>query len=182
MLDRTNLIILLVALIGAGGGFLAGQWLHKDAPQTSSSTANIVKPGDRRLDIVFTDLRGHSRRLSEWDGKLVLVNFWATWCSPCRSEMLTLDKAQTLYAAKGLQVVGIALDDKSAVQDYLQQSPVHYPILLVTDPLHDPSVLYGNTRSVLPYSLLIGRDGRILKQRMGEFNDNSLQQWLTPHL
>lgn len=182
MLNRTNIIILLIALIGAIGGFFAGQRMQLNPEVTIPNDTKTLKVGDRRVDFQMSDLEGHSRRISEWDGKLLLVNFWATWCSPCRTEMPLLDKAQNLYSTQGLQVVGVALDDMVTVQGYLKESPVNYPILLGTDAFNDLGLLYGNTRGVLPYSVLIGHHGRVLAQRAGEFNTDSLDEWLRPYL
>jgi thiol-disulfide isomerase/thioredoxin len=112
----------------------------------------------------------------------VLVNFWATWCGPCRDEMPLLDHSGALFAGKGLQVVGIAIDDVEAVRDFLKENPVRYPILLDVANGVDPSVIFGDTRQVLPFSVLIGRDGRIVDQRAGSFSQSSLTAWLQPHL
>jgi thiol-disulfide isomerase/thioredoxin len=112
----------------------------------------------------------------------VLVNFWASWCAPCREEMPLLDATQKRLAAKGLQIVGIANDSASATKEFLAKTPVAYPIL-VDDPEHgDLSELFGNARDVLPYTVLVGRDGRILARRAGNFSESALDVWLAPHL
>jgi peroxiredoxin len=187
MLNRTNALILLVAIAGAIGGFLAGGWLR---PLPSSPHANpgplkigALKIGDAAPDVQRPDLDGKPRSLAEWRGKLVLVNFWASWCAPCREEMPLLDKTQQRFAPKGLQVVGIASDSATATRDFLDAVPVHYPVL-IDDPEkgEDLSSVFGNDHDVLPYSVLIGGDGRILARRAGNFTEAKLGAWLAPYL
>jgi peroxiredoxin len=96
--------------------------------------------------------------------------------------MPLLDHSGAAHADKGLQVVGIAIDDAEAVRSFLKESPVSYPILLDVANGVDPSVIFGDTRQVLPFSVLIGRDGRIVDQRAGSFSQVSLAAWLQPHL
>lgn len=181
MFNRTNALILLVAIVGAIGGFLAGGWLK---PLPSPHVAlHMLKIGDAAPPVERPDLDGKARSLAEWRGKLVLVNFWASWCGPCREEMPLLDRTQARYAAKGLQIVGIASDSADATRTYLDAVPVHYPIL-IDDPAkgEDLSETFGNDHDVLPYSVLIGSDGRILARRAGNFTADKLEAWLSPHL
>jgi peroxiredoxin len=183
MFNRTNALILVVALAGAVGGFLAGGWL-KPLPTSPHANPNALKVGDAMPARQRPDLDGKPRALDEWRGKLVLLNFWASWCGPCREEMPLLDQTQQRLAAKGVQVVGIAFDDASSTREFLEKTPVQYPIL-IDDPAkesEDLSALFGNDRSVLPYTVLIGRDGRILARRAGNFTAATLDAWLSPHL
>ncbi|QBB72085.1 TlpA family protein disulfide reductase [Pseudolysobacter antarcticus] len=186
MFNRTNLLIVAIALLGAGLGLFAGQWfehVHEHAP-TVPDGVHVLKLGDQRAELSLTDIDGRTRRLSEWDGKLVVINFWATWCSPCREEMPLLDQTRARFADKNLEVLGIAIDDRDAVRDFLKIRPVQYPILNSNSDSarDDPSLLFGDTRSVLPYSVLIGRDGKLLAQHAGSFSEDGLMQWLQPHL
>ena len=182
MLNRTNALILVVAILGAVGGFLAGGWL-KPLPTSPHASANALKIGDTAPRVERPDLDGKPRALDEWRGKLVLVNFWASWCGPCREEMPLLEKTQQRFAAKGLQIVGIASDSAEATRAFLAAVPVHYPIL-IDDPAkgEDLSETFGNDRDVLPYSVLIGSDGRVLARRAGNFSEAKLEAWLSPYL
>jgi len=182
MFDRSNLIVVAVAVLGALLGLLAGGFYRQAPEVTAPPGVSVLRKGDLRADPALADLDGQPRRLGEWDGRLVLVNFWATWCGPCRDEMPLLDHSGALFADKGLQVVGIAIDDAEAVRGFLKENPVRYPILLDVANGVDPSVIFGDTRQVLPFSVLIGRDGRIVDQRAGSFSQSSLTAWLQPHL
>jgi len=182
MFNRTNALILLVAIAGAVGGFLAGGWL-KPLSSPSHVIPHLLKIGDTAPAVERPDVDGKPRALAEWRGKLVLVNFWASWCAPCREEMPLLDKTQERFAAKGLQIVGVASDSAAATRAFLDAVPVSYPIL-IDDPAkgEDLSETFGNDRDVLPYSVLIGSDGRILARRAGNFTEAKLEAWLSPYL
>ena len=181
MFNRTNALIVVIAIAGALGGFLAGGWLRPLPPERIDTHA--LKTGDSVAAIRRPDLAGQTRALDEWRGKLVLVNFWASWCGPCREEMPLLDRTQQQLAAKGLQIVGIASDSAAATRDYLDAVPVHYPIL-IDDPAKGEALsgTFGNDHDVLPYSVLIGADGRLLARRAGNFTEAKLEAWLAPYL
>ena len=182
MFNRTNLLIVLVAIAGAALGLFAGSRIGLPPQRTLPPSVTVLKTGDMRSDLQLPGTDGSTHRLSEWNGRLVLLNFWASWCGPCRDEMPLLDRTATQFAGAGLSVVGVAIDDAEAVQQFLRDNPVRYPVLIGDNIDPDPSLLFGDTRSVLPYSVLIGRDGRILAQRAGSFTSGTLADWLQPHL
>jgi len=168
--ERSHVLIVAVAVAGALLGLYAGTYFGQ--PQ-------LTTPRERLTDLQFPDAAGQRHRLDEWNGKLVLVNFWATWCGPCREEMPLLNHARFELAGKDLQVVGIAVDDAEAVGAFLKDNPVNYPILIGgSDALYQ----FGDGSGVLPYSVLFGRDGKLLAQRAGSFSESGLKRWLRPHL
>ena len=182
MFHRTNALILVIAIAGAALGFLAGGWIKPmHAPAQPASTASL-KIGDAVPDTQRPDLDGKSHGLAEWRGKLVLVNFWASWCGPCREEMPLLDATQKRLADKGFQIVGIASDNAAATKEFLAKTPVSYPILVDDPDRGDLSARFGNTRNVLPFTVLVSRDGRILARRPGNFTQAALDAWLAPYL
>ncbi len=181
-MNRTSLLIVAVALLGAAAGFVLSNWLRPMpaglAPGVEMVTIGDALPGD----LALSDLDGRSRALSEWSGRPLLINFWATWCGPCVHEMPILDALRREQPDGGLEVVGIALDDPDAVRRFVADLKVAYPVLLDAPGPRDASVRLGDRRGVLPYSVLIGRDGRVLAQRAGSFDRSSLADWIRPAL
>ncbi len=184
VLDRNIVLVVVLAAAGAGAGMLAGGLLRPEAPlppvRAGLPTLEVGTPAPA---LELPDLDGGTRRLADWQGKLVLVNFWASWCAPCRREMPILDRARTQHAAQGLEVIGVAADEPGPTRDFLAEFPVGYPVL-IDDPARgeDASIRFGNNRNVLPYTVLIGRDGRVLASHFGDFSESALAEWLAPHL
>ncbi|HET9836474.1 MAG TPA: TlpA disulfide reductase family protein [Rhodanobacteraceae bacterium] len=182
MIDRRATVVILVL---AGAAAAGGWWLQRSlqappAPPASlvatPAKTSILKVGDRADDLVLPDLGGKPQSLAQWHGRRVLLNFWATWCAPCRKEMPELAAAQTRY--QGVQVVGVALDQPQAVREYLKHTTVDYPILIGIDADPEPTLHFGDTVGALPYSVLIGPDGRIQRTKLGPFDAAELDDWL----
>jgi thiol-disulfide isomerase/thioredoxin len=129
--------------------------------------------------LTLPDLDGHRVTLpTAYAGRPVLINVWASWCGPCLREMPELQRYSVKQTANGVQVVGIALDDPAAVRAFLQQVPVSYPILFDPPSPADAGVRLGNPKGVLPYSVLVSAEGRVLKQRIGPFADDEIADWV----
>lgn len=181
MIDRrATILILAVATAAACGGW----WLQRrlqtpNAPPllTNAPFASTTqKNGDSLDDLALPDLHGTPQRLSQWRGRRVLLNFWATWCVPCRKEMPALSAAQARNP--GVRIVGVALDQPQAVREFLKRTPVDYPILIGIDADPEPSARFGDTLGALPYSVLIGPDGHIERRKLGPFDAHELVDWL----
>lgn len=127
--------------------------------------ASAMKVGDVTSDFTRADLNGKQVRLADQRGKLVLLNFWATWCAPCREEMPMFSKWQKDLQAKGLQVIGVSMDDDvSEVKAFLVQHPVSYPIVMGDAKLAEH---FGGVLG-LPLSYLIDAQGRVVARYQGE--------------
>ncbi|GGK13792.1 TlpA family protein disulfide reductase [Luteimonas terricola] len=138
----------------------------------------VAKRGEPVPAITLPDLSGTPRTLpADFAGRPLLVNLWASWCGPCIEEMPELDRFAAEQGDNGIQVIGIALDDQAAVEDFLQRIPVRYPILIDAAGPRDAGVQLGNLRGVLPYTVLLSADGRLLKQRIGPFVHGELDGW-----
>ncbi|HET9032124.1 MAG TPA: TlpA disulfide reductase family protein [Dokdonella sp.] len=189
MFNRTNVFIVLLALASAGLGLGLSALLRPSASpavtstQSATSRVPVLDIGQPIGEIRLPDRDGKSRQLSEWSGKLVVLNFWASWCGPCREEMPMLDAMRARYASRHVEVIGVAAEPATDALGFLKQNPVAYPILINApeDPL-DVSLHFGNTQSVLPYTALISRDGRLLATRMGNFSEQALKEWINPYL
>lgn len=114
------------------------------------------------------DLDAMMHTSSEWQGKVVVLNFWATWCPPCVKETPMFVALQNQYAATGLQFVGVAIDDRQKVQDFMATHGVNYPMLIGEDPAIEVAKAYGNRFGALPYTVIIDRQGSIRHVQRGE--------------
>ena len=115
----------------------------------------------------YPDLNGQPRQLAQWRGKVVVLNFWATWCNPCREEMPDFVTAQQDFGGKGLQFVGIAVDRREPVERFVKEIGVNYPVLLADVAWLDELKTMGNPQSVLPFSLAVSPAGEVLLRRVG---------------
>lgn len=177
---KSNLLIVLIAIVGAALGLFAGSYFTRPQVAGLPTGAAVLGPGEQLAELRLPDPAGKPHRLGDWHGKTVLINFWATWCEPCREEMPLLEAASKQYAGDGFAVIGVAVDDPNAVASMLKDRPVSYPILLGDD---DTLRTVGDDRGVLPYSLLIGPDGTLQSMHLGSFPTASeLAGWLKPHL
>jgi thiol-disulfide isomerase/thioredoxin len=191
--------LLLVALAAGGLGLLASHWyggspLQRSEPgqralrAAADATAPALPPGviaaapgDTMPAIVLPDLDGNPVDLrASHPGRPLLINVWASWCGPCLEEMPELDRFAREQGMDGVQVIGLALDTADGVRGFLARTPVTYPLLLETPGPADASVWLGNTRGLLPYSVLVDADGRILRQKLGPFASGEIGAWTKP--
>ena len=172
-------IVVLAVLAGAVGMWAGSRWDRSSSAAISGgidAAPARLTIGDALPNISLPDRDGRLRALSEWRGRPLLVNFWASWCLPCIEEMPLLDSfAQE--TDNGVQVVGIALDEVAAVQRFLEATPVAYPILLDRVGPNDASVRLGNARGLLPYSVLVDASGHVRAQKLGPFRGDELKAW-----
>ncbi|HET9022944.1 MAG TPA: TlpA disulfide reductase family protein [Burkholderiaceae bacterium] len=154
-----------------------GTAMDATAPAVPKGTP-VAKRGERVPNVVLPDLRGRPVSIPKaYAGRPVLINLWASWCGPCVTEMPALQAFAASQGANGVQVVGIALDDPAAVRAFVARTGVTYPILVDTPDLDDAGVRLGNPKGVLPYSILVSSDGRLLKQRIGPFEEGEIAGW-----
>ncbi|HEY4366104.1 MAG TPA: TlpA disulfide reductase family protein [Steroidobacteraceae bacterium] len=131
------------------------------------------------LSVRLLDLGGKVHQLAEWKGQLVLVNYWATWCVPCLKEIPELDAFSVAQSKRklGIHVVGVALDEPDAVRTFLKRG-VTYPVLVESaQPGEGSSALLGNKQGVLPYSVLLDAQGRVLRTKFGSVTAADLTAW-----
>ncbi|CBA14857.1 TlpA family protein disulfide reductase [Xanthomonas albilineans] len=178
--------LLVVAAVAAVLGMIAAQgWqrtrLTRSIPAAPADDpaahALAARPGEHAPTLRLTTLNGERITLGQFHGRPLLINVWASWCEPCVREMPELERLARRPSKGGLQVLGIALDRVEDVRAFLQRVPIGYPIALETPGPTDASVRLGDTRGLLPYSVLIDADGRIVKQKLGPFAAGEAERW-----
>jgi thiol-disulfide isomerase/thioredoxin len=151
---------------------------HATAPPAAATPRPAVAPEPAarvpatRPDFTLHDLDGKAHQLVEWDGRPVIVNFWATWCAPCRRELPLLNHLQQIYGPKGLQVVGIAVDFADDVRTYLQTMPLRFPVLVGEEDGLEAARAFGVETMAFPFSAFLDSSGRVLLVHLGELHQN----------
>ena len=162
-----NIIFIIVAITIAGSsGYALQKYLNQPQIQTEKNPAI----GFQRPEFAAMDLDGQFRNIKEWDGKLIFLNFWATWCPPCLKEIPEFIELQKAYGDQGFQIIGIAIDDEDKVREYVKKVGMNYPSLVVQDEGVMLAKRYGNGIGALPYTVIINRDGEISHTIRGELS------------
>jgi len=146
---------------------IANQASGQDEPAGSVSPTRTIPTNVP--DVSLPDGTGVKHTLSEWKGRPLLINFWATWCEPCRREIPLLKKLRQERTASGLQVVGIAVDARDAVQQYARQMGIDYPVLIGEQDGLDAIAAFGMD-TVFPFTVFADSQGRIVTLKVGELH------------
>lgn len=167
------LIPVVLAVAGLASGFAVKYYLDHNteiepSPQAKSMDTTYAALNQPRYAFSLPDLENKVRDIQEWDGKVILLNFWATWCPPCRREIPAFIQLQQQYGSQGFQVIGVAIDQKDAVSDYSDGMGINYPVLVGDETALQASSAYGNRFGQLPYSVIIDRKGVVRYIRRGE--------------
>lgn len=136
------------------------------------------RDGSAILALVLPDAQGHEQPLAQWRGKVLVVNFWATWCVPCREEMPQFVAIQKRDGAKGVQFVGIAIDQVDKVQQFTKEIGLNYPALIGGYGAIELSKALGNDLSALPFTIVIDRRGKVAHTQLGPLKAAELDRLL----
>jgi peroxiredoxin len=153
-------------------------------PSIHSSSGPSSQPDVLTTHSLFAaslpDITGKSQALSQWKGKIIVVNFWATWCPPCLEEMPELSKLQERYRDRNIIVLGISTDDLDKIREFAELHPVSYPLLSGNIEAMDLGISLGNDKGVLPYTAIINLDGTVAKTYFGRVDQALLEKTLLP--
>lgn len=174
---RQALFLAAFAALFAGAGYLAYQWRAG-----GDTLLDPVAAGQRVLAANLLGLDGKPQPLEQWRGKVLIVNFWATWCAPCREEIPGFIKFQSQYGSQGAQFVGIAIDTAERVEPYAREIGINYPLLVGGMETMDFARQAGNRAGVLPYTLVLDRSGKLVTTTVGILKPEKLEALLKPLL
>lgn len=166
---RQWISIIAISLAALLAGVLTSQWIYKTGlasdPAIKAFFANPWQTPD-----------GKSADTEQWRGKVLVVNFWASWCPPCVEEMPTLDKLQAEFKAQNVLFVGIGIDSPSNIREFLEKTPVSYPIVIGGLEGSNLSKQMGNSQGALPYTIIINAQGKSTSSKLGKISEEELRK------
>jgi thiol-disulfide isomerase/thioredoxin len=165
----------------AAAALAAGLVLRPDA----RTQTGPVAPASAAAGLMLArlpDMEGRPQPLAQWRGKVLVVNFWATWCVPCRAEIPAFVRVQERWAAKGLQVVGIAIDETDKVRPYAAELKINYPILVGGLDGIELARQAGNRLGGLPFTVVFDREGETAHTQLGGIDQQKLEALIRPLL
>ena len=158
-MNKTLVYAVPLAILALGAGIWLAQTRY--APQAPTLSATALWP------LAYPDTQGRPQALSQWRGRVLVLNFWASWCAPCREEIPDFVALRAQYAAKGVEFVGIAVDNSANVAQFMQRQTINYPILIGEGAATNLARQLGNPSGALPYTLVLDRDGNIVFKHLG---------------
>lgn len=164
-------LIALVAVAAATAGYLTNR-----NTQPPAETAGVSPDaGSALLGLTLPDLAGQPQALSQWQGKVLVVNFWATWCPPCRKEIPDFAEVSLKLSEQPVQFVGLSIDAADKVQAFQDEHAVPYPLLIGTPQTLQLAADFGNQAQALPFTVILDRDGRIAHIKLGTLKADELE-------
>ena len=158
-----------ISLVALLAGVLTSQWIYKTGlasdPAIKAFFANPWQTAD-----------GKPVDTTQWQGKVLVVNFWASWCPPCVEEMPTLDKLQAEFKSQNVLFVGIGIDSPSNIRQFLEMTPVSYPIVIGGLEGSNLSKQMGNSQGALPYTIIINSQGKSTSSKLGKISEEELRK------
>lgn len=174
-MNRTlTVLVVVVALVAAAAGLLTARQSELVSAPPAPNPAL-----EKLLNLEFPDSTSSKRPLADAKGKVLVLNFWATWCPPCRKEMPALSAISTKYRDRGVQFFGISIDTESNVRSFQTQTPVSYPLLIASPSAVQLTEALGNTVQALPFTVIVDKNGKIGLVKLGPMSEDELDRKLT---
>ena len=173
-LNKTVRIALIVAVAVAAA---AAGVLTRQSTNSTAAAAELADDAHQALfSITLPDLEGRNQSLEQWQGKVLVVNFWATWCPPCIKEIPEFAAVSRRHADGPVQFVGISIDRLEAVRQFASDYDVPYPLLIGAPNTLEVARAFGNTAQALPFTVIVGRDGKISEVKLGTLSESDLER------
>jgi thiol-disulfide isomerase/thioredoxin len=170
--SRRNWLWLAGAGALAGGLGAAVNWWRTEPAAVGSAAAEAL------FAATFPDADGRPQPLAQWRGRPLVVNYWATWCPPCVEEMPDLQQVRDAYFDRGVEIVGIGIDNAAKIAAFRDQHRLSLPLLVAGAGGSDLNRALGNTGGALPFTVLIGPNGRVRERHLGQIKPEQLRRWL----
>ncbi len=172
-----------IAILAVAAGFLLrGQLMSNDAQSGATDAAVASRGAEAIFAASLPDLQDKSQAISQWRGKVMVVNFWASWCEPCRNEIPEFIELQEKFRDHGLVFIGIAVDQKERAAAFSKEIGINYPVLVGDMKAMALAEAAGNRQGALPFTVVIDRNGKIIGTKLGRLSQEKLESMFKPLL
>ncbi len=172
-----------VAILAVAAGFLVAGPADEQRCSIRATDAAVASRGAEAIFAAsLPDLQDESQAISQWRGKVMVVNFWASWCEPCRQEIPEFIELQEKFRDNGLVFIGIAVDQKERAAAFSKEIGINYPVLVGDMKAMALAEAAGNRQGALPFTVVIDRNGKIIGTKLGRLSQEKLESMFKPLL